>query len=83
MNDHIDRLQLLIVDLHGTAERLGAMLGLTLDADIIANRSDDHVTAPSVEASIGRWHRDLAEDVAERIWTSLGSRLEALGYSHN
>jgi hypothetical protein len=69
------------VDLHGTAETLGALFGLTLDPDMLTARSDDHVTSPSVEASIGRWHRDLAKDVAERISTSLGPRLEALGYS--
>jgi hypothetical protein len=72
------------VDLPGTAQTLGSILGLTLDADLVAaRRADHHVTSASVEASIGRWHRDLAQDVADRIWTSLGSRLEALGYRPN
>jgi hypothetical protein len=72
------------IDLDATAATLGSMLGLNLDADAtVSRRAEHHVTSASVEASIGRWHHDLPADMAERIWSSLGPRLEALGYRRN
>ena len=71
-------------NLHGTAAMLGSMLELQFDADNArAAPPKGHITARSVEESIGRWRRDLAADLAERIWTSLSTRLEALGYAHD
>lgn len=69
-------------DLHRAAEVVGSMLGVRLDADLVLReRLDDHVTSASVDASIGRWRRDLPAEVADTIWTPLASRLEALGYA--
>jgi len=71
------------VDLHATADLLGERLGVHLDAEAaLAPRLDNHVTAPSTEESIGRWRRDLSPDLADAIWSALGSRLENLGYTH-
>ncbi len=70
------------VDLHGPADLLGRMLDVHLDADAArAQRPGNHVTTSSAEESIGRWRRDLAPDLADAIWSSLGPRLEALGYT--
>jgi hypothetical protein len=69
------------VDLSATAERLGQRFGLDLDADVVGgSRPQDHVTSASVEESIGRWRRDLPAELAERLTSRLGARLEALGY---
>jgi hypothetical protein len=71
-------------NLHDAAARLGSMLELRLDADgVLEQRPAHHVTAASVDDSIGRWRHDLPADVAERIWCSLASRLETLGYTHD
>lgn len=71
------------VNLHAVAESLESMLDLSLDPDaVLATRPDHHVTSTSAEESIGRWRRDLRADVAEAIWAALGSRLAALGYTH-
>lgn len=70
------------VDLEGAAVTLGSRLGLDLDAvAVVRERPEQHVTTASVEESIGRWHRDLPIDIAEAIWSRLGSRLQALGYT--
>jgi hypothetical protein len=71
-------------DPDGTAGRLGGWLGLTLDPGVaMRSRSEisHHLTTDSVEASIGRWRRDLAPDEADLIWERLGSRLESYGYA--
>ena len=70
------------VDLRAAAESLASVLGLHLHPDAaLAQRPDHHVTSASVEESIGRWRRDLRADVAEAIWTALGSRMATLGYT--
>jgi hypothetical protein len=70
------------VNLHTTADLLGETLGVQLDADAaLAQRPQNHVTTTSAAESIGRWRRDLAPDLADAIWSTLGPRLEALGYT--
>jgi len=70
-------------NLHPTADHLGQLFGVRLDADAaLAQRPPNHITAASTEESIGRWRRDLAPDLADAIWSVLGPRLEALGYAH-
>src|SRR5262245_47968647 len=69
-------------DLDAAAETLGSRLGLDLDAHaVVRGRPEQHVTSASVEESIGRWRRDLPGDIADTIWSRLGDRLEAVGYS--
>jgi hypothetical protein len=71
-------------DLARLAWTLGDWLGETLDAErVLRDRPQyrDHVTTPSVEASIGRWRRDLPRHEAERIWDELADHLEPLGYA--
>src|SRR5262249_31340250 len=47
-------------DLDATAERLGPLMNLRLDADAARReRGDNHITSTSVADSIGRWRRDL------------------------
>jgi hypothetical protein len=71
------------VNLHATADLLGEMLDVHLDADAaLAQRHENHMTTRSAEESIGRWRRDLAPDLADAIWSTLGPRLEILGYTH-
>jgi len=70
------------VNPRATADLLGEMLGVHLDADAaLAQRPEHHVTSTSAEESIGRWQRDLAPDLADAIWSALGPRLEVLGYT--
>jgi len=78
----IVRYEEMVRDLPGVARRLGGWLSVELDADTVANERRMgwvHRTAPSTEQSIGRWHRDLRDDVAETIGRELGPELEALG----
>jgi len=57
------------VNLHATADLLGQMLDVHLDADAaLAQRPENHVTTTSVEESLGRWRRDLAPGLADAIW---------------
>jgi Sulfotransferase family len=72
------------LNLTATADLLGDILGVHLDADAAAaQRPENHVTTTSIEESIGRWRRDLAPELAEAIWSVLGSRLVVLGYTHD
>ncbi len=71
-------------DLPGTAETIRAAFGVELrPAAAVANRPLHHVTTPSVEASIGRWRRDLPRKLSRQLWSTLGTRLEALGYTED
>jgi hypothetical protein len=77
------RYEELVTDLAGVAARIGEWLGVELDADaVLAQRSDyaHHVTADSVNASIGRWRNDLAPGEASQIARALGPRLTAYAY---
>jgi hypothetical protein len=67
-------------NLERTAAMLGAQFGINVDAGAVS-RPDHHVTTSSVEASIGRWRRDLDPGVAKQVWDALESRLVPLGYS--
>jgi hypothetical protein len=86
--DGVDRVVVryedLVGDLPAVATSLGVWLGLELDPSV-AERSSaehpEHLTSDSVANSVGRWHRDLTSDDAEYVWTVLGSKLVAHGYS--
>jgi hypothetical protein len=74
----------LISDLGGVASRLGAWLEVDLEANQVHAQRDryrQHMTSPTAEASIGRWHRDLDSSEAERITRAMATTLAALGYS--
>jgi len=79
----IVRYEDLASDPHATAEQLGSWLGLELDADRALERiavHGEHRTTSTVEASIGRWRRDLAPDEAELIERELGPLMAPYGY---
>ncbi len=72
----------LVLDLPGTAERLGSWLGVPLDAQGTARDKSfrsKHMTAATPEQSIGRWRDEMAPVVAERFSRELGPELRALG----
>jgi sulfotransferase family protein len=78
----IVRYQDLVLDLPGTAERLGSWLGVELDAKaVLKDKSyrSKHMTAESAEQSVGRWRKDLEPQVAERFTNELGPELRAVG----
>ena len=71
-------------DIEGLARRLEEWLGISLDATAIARTHDamaHHRTTASVDASINRWTRELPPSQAEQIWTAVGGRLAAYGYT--
>ncbi|MGA2209992.1 MAG: sulfotransferase [Acidimicrobiales bacterium] len=74
----------LVEDLGGWADRLGAWLGLRLDAgSVLAGQAErrHHMTSATVAESVGRWRQELPADQARRIWDVLGPELEPLGYT--
>jgi hypothetical protein len=80
----IVRYENLITDLPGEAERLGRWLGVRLHPRLALDRSkglkERHMTSSSAEESIGRWKREMSEEVAARFQRELGGRLQAHGY---
>jgi hypothetical protein len=73
----------LVTDTHGQAQRIGGWLSLTFDASAVLGDRDryrHHMTTSSVDASIGRWERDLEPTEARRIASALGALLVAFGY---
>lgn len=66
----------LAADLDGTAEMLAEHLGVELRAEAV-ERVEHHVTTTSLEASIGRWHRDLTSAEAD----ALAPVVRRLGYA--
>lgn len=73
----------MVAGLGAVAERLGAWLGVTLDAAaVIADRAEyaHHITSSSVEASVARWKSELSAAEAELITTRLAAHLGHLGY---
>jgi hypothetical protein len=78
----IVRYEDLVLDLPGTAQRLGNWLGVELDAkSVLRDKSyrSKHMTAESAEQSIGRWRTELELEVAERFSSELGPELRAVG----
>jgi hypothetical protein len=76
------RYESLVRDLPAETERIGEWLGLRLDAEAVARRRGEysgHITAGSVEESVGRWRREMPDEVATLFWDSMGEELEQLG----
>ncbi len=73
----------LVTDLPGQAEKIGDWLGVRLDAEAVARRRGEysgHITAGSVEESVGRWRREMSPEVAGLFNEAMGAELRALGF---
>ena len=73
----------LVWDLDREADRIGAFLGIRLDpVTARAKRSEmaNHVTTETAEASVGRWHGELARTDVAVIEARLGEVMAAIGY---
>jgi len=72
----------LVLDMPGTAERIGSWLGVKLDAEATGRDKSfrsRHMTAATPEQSVGRWRDELDPQVAERFTRDLGPELRAVG----
>jgi len=85
--DTVDRLIVRYEDLilHPTdvVHRLGEWLGVKLDHDTVTRQRGDyqhHMTAPSPEASVGRWRHDLDQPSIQLLANRLASVMEPFGY---
>lgn len=81
--EQVVRYDSLIADLDGEARRLGAMLGVTLDAASVhaaEGEQERHITAGSVAASVGRWKREMSPEIRAIFARELGGMLAALGW---
>ncbi len=77
------RYEELVTELPAVAARLGAWLGVELDAARAAaswSAHGRHSTSPSPAASIGRWRRDLGAAEAAGIAERLGPLAARVGY---
>lgn len=77
------RYESLVRDLPAETERIGEWLGVRLDAEAVARRRGEysgHITSGSVEESLGRWRREMPDEVAALFRESMGAELEALGF---
>lgn len=73
----------LVTDLPGQARRLEKLLSVGFDPEAVASDlalRDEHVSAESPEASIGRWKREMEPDLKQLLNRELGPELEALEY---
>jgi hypothetical protein len=78
------RYEELAVDTPATAERLGRWLGASLDAAPVEEGREGlrhHMTTENVEASIGRWRRDVPDAEVAVLEDLLGEHMAALGYT--
>ena len=82
--DHpVVRYEDLVTHLPAQARRLEEWLSITLDPDAAAGDAELrrlHVSAPSPEASVGRWRSELAPDLGDRLSREFRDELAALGY---
>jgi hypothetical protein len=73
----------LVLDLPGQARRLENWLSVRLDPKPAASDSTLlglHISASTPRASVGRWKREMAPELAEQFKRELGAELDALGY---
>lgn len=72
-----------IRDVGGHAAALGELIGTRLDPQVLAEGDEQqrrHATAETVEATIGRWRRDLMPVEAAYVERRLRSLMGRLGY---
>ena len=77
------RYENLVLNLDDEARRLEEILGVELDPAAVAadeKMRATHVSAPTPEASVGRWRREMDPKLVRRFNDELGSELEALGF---
>jgi len=73
----------LVTGLQGQAQRLEEWLSITLDPDAAAADAElrrRHVSAPTPQASVGRWRTELEPELVERFSQEFRHELAALGY---
>jgi hypothetical protein len=73
----------LVSDLGAQARRLEEWLSVPLDPEAAAADArlrEQHVSAATPEASVGRWRAELDRGLAGLFTRELGTELEALGY---
>ncbi len=72
-----------VTDMASQAAKIGALLEVDLNVGAVTTDSpvlEGHMTAESVEASIGRWRGDLAPSEVSFIERRLGASMRELGY---
>lgn len=77
------RYESLVTDLPGEAGRIGAWLGVRLDAEAVLRRRGEfagHMTSGSPEQSVGRWREEMGPELGARFWEAMGDELSRLGY---
>jgi len=82
-SEQVVRYDRMVSDLEGEARRLGAVLGVALDAAAVQppkGKQGQHVTAGSVVASVGRWQREMSPEIQAIFAAELGDLLIALGW---
>lgn len=70
-------------DLAGESRRIEEWLGVRLDPQRVLDDQKQyrhHMTSDSPEESIGRWKREMPEDVKSAFRKRMGDQLTALGY---
>ena len=70
----------LIADTANVVGRLGDWLNLDLDASVLSERIQEHVTAPSSGKSVQRWKRELSRSIRKRFKREMGDILDGFGY---
>jgi hypothetical protein len=73
-------------DIPSCAAQLETWLDVELDPGFVEHAVAEipaHRTSESVDASIGRWRRELPTWEADKIWAALGPRLEIYGYTES
>lgn len=74
----------MVDDLRGVASRVGAQLGLSLDAARVEadrGRYRKHMTSDGATGSVGRWRQDLSSSEIHTIESELGSEMARFGYT--
>jgi sulfotransferase family protein len=78
------RYEELVLDLEGSAARIGAFLGVALDADLVSTDPETlavHATTDSVADSVGAWRQLLRPEQVNVIQRRLGAWMTSNGYA--
>ncbi len=79
----IVRYEDLVLDLAGTARRIGSWLGVEIDPEATVGGEAfhvEHMTAATPEQSVGRWRSEMEPELVERFSRELGPELRALDF---
>ncbi|MEW6208611.1 MAG: sulfotransferase domain-containing protein [Acidobacteriota bacterium] len=75
----------LAMDLAGEAKRLSEWLGLELNAKAVEDQASEfahHMTSDNPHASVGRWRREMSQDMNEFFLGELGEEMRYFGYTY-